>query len=55
METIRIYNETWNSNGKLIKRVTIDVTTFEDGTIEENIILTEEFVENLTENVNNNE
>lgn len=43
METIRIYNETWNAQGDLIKRVTIDVTTFEDGTTEETIILTEEF------------
>jgi len=43
METIRIFNETWNEQGKLIKRVTIDVTTFDDGTSEETIILTEVF------------
>jgi DNA-binding transcriptional regulator of glucitol operon len=36
-------NETWNSEGKLIEVVIVKIITYEDGTIEEQIINTEKY------------
>jgi hypothetical protein len=36
-------NETWNSEGKLIEVVIVKITTFEDGSITEEIINTERY------------
>jgi DNA-binding transcriptional regulator of glucitol operon len=36
-------NETWNSQGKLIEVVIVKIITYEDGTIEEQIINTERY------------
>lgn len=37
------YNETWNSEGKLIERITVKITTFDDGNVEQEIINTENY------------
>jgi hypothetical protein len=38
MEERILTNETWNSEGKLIEVVIVKITTFDDGTIKEEII-----------------
>lgn len=43
MEERILTNETWNSEGKLIEVVIVKITTFEDGTIMEQIINTESY------------
>ncbi len=43
METKILTNETFDSTGKVILRVIIEVTTYDDGQIVENILSVEEF------------
>lgn len=43
MEERILTNETWNSEGKLIEKVIVKITTFEDGTIQEEIISKESY------------
>lgn len=43
MGTRTMTNETWNSEGKLIFREIIEITEYEDGTIEEKVIKSENF------------
>lgn len=43
MEEKILTNETWNSKGKLIEKVIVKITTFEDGSITEEIISKESY------------
>lgn len=38
METKRLYNEVYDSTGRLIILTVVDITTYDDGQVVENII-----------------